>query len=227
RPRVTRSPEARISGRLRASTATTSTQASTHTRPGPYPARNKVATDGEDTSEYTISVFDGGIIIPAGAGAAVPAADAAGAYAPARGRGPRVEPIAAAEATAAPETERSRALGTALVWAREPGIRPTIPLAASTSRPAMPPVFISLPARTKNGMASRVKELAPVNIRCEATNTACSVPTTAARAATEGSPMAIPIGAPTPIRTMTPAIRMMLASSAGSMSVLLRPVGGQ
>src|SRR5690625_1415430 len=226
-PRVTRSPEARISGRLRAVTATISTQASTQTRPGPYPAMNSVATEVEDTSEYTISVFDGGIIIPAGAEAAVTAADTFGSYPSRRCRGPRVEPIAAAEATAAPETELNSALATTLVWAREPGIRPTITLAASTSRSAMPPVFIRLPARTKNGMASRVKELAPVNIRCEATNTACSVPTTAARAATEGSPMAIPIGAPTPIRTMTPAIRMMLASSAGSMSVLLRPVGGQ
>src|SRR5699024_10296581 len=140
-------------------------------------------------------------------------------------RGPRVEPIAAAEATAAPETELNIALATTLVCAREPGIRPTSTLAASTRREAIPPVFINEPASTKNGMASSVKELAPVNMRCEATNTACSVPTTAASARIEGSPMAMPMGAPIPIRTMTPAIRMTPASSAGSMSVLLRAVG--
>ena len=75
-----------------------------------------------------------------------------------------IVPMAAAAATAAPETAPNSELATTLVWARPPGARPTSTMAASMRRPAMPPWFMMTPARMKNGIASSVKLLMPVKI---------------------------------------------------------------
>ena len=53
-----------------------------------------------------------------------------------------------------------------LTCANPPGNRPITPCARAMSRRAMPPRFMSCPARTKNGMARSVKLSRPVAIRC-------------------------------------------------------------
>lgn len=77
-------------------------------------------------------------------------------------RGVITVPTADAAATAAPETAPNRPLARTLVCAMDAGMRPTRTLAASISRAAIPPEFISEPANTKNGIASRLKLFVPV-----------------------------------------------------------------
>ncbi len=77
-------------------------------------------------------------------------------------------PMATAAATPEPDMAPKSMFATMLVWARAPGRRCATSLAQPTSLRAMPPEFIRLPARTKNGIASREKELTLWNIFCPA-----------------------------------------------------------
>ena len=77
-------------------------------------------------------------------------------------------PTAVAAVTALPEMAPKSIAARMLTCARLPGSDPIRLFAKSTSRRAMPPRFISWPARTKNGIASSVKLSSPVAI-CWAT----------------------------------------------------------
>ena len=74
-------------------------------------------------------------------------------------------PIAAAEATPEPLIEPNSILATTLVCAKGPGKKLLTNLAQLIKRIAIPPLFIKLPARIKNGMANRAKESSPTNTR--------------------------------------------------------------
>jgi len=84
-------------------------------------------------------------------------------------------------------------------------------------RRAMPPLFMITPARTKNGMARREKELIPRKRRWAETIDPPSSPRTETAARTEDSPTATLIGAPRRIRPKMPTTRMVAASAATSM----------
>jgi len=135
---------------------------STHTSPGPTPAMNSAAIEVLDTSEYTMNVLLGGISIPDGAEATLTAAAHARSYFSWRILGVITVPMAAAEATAAPDTAPNMAFASTFVCASAAGAFPVSALAASMSRVAIPPLFIRTPARTKNGIASSGNELMPV-----------------------------------------------------------------
>ena len=78
--------------------------------------------------------------------------------------GPIVPPIAAAAAAPEPDIAPNNILATTFDCASAPGIRPLITLAQLTSLVAIPPLFIILPARMKNGIAISENELEPANI---------------------------------------------------------------
>src|SRR5699024_7476507 len=105
--------------------------------------------------------------------------------------------------------------------AREAGMRPMRTLAASTSRLAIPPLFMITPASTNSGIASSGKELMPVNICWEATRTASSAPTSGMAARNALIPMATAIGTEPAMPRMMPTRRMRADRVVGSMSVLL------
>lgn len=66
-------------------------------------------------------------------------------------------PIAAAEATAEPEIAPNSILARILQWASEHGRRPPRIRAKLINRRAIPPWFIMLPDKIKNGIANNVK----------------------------------------------------------------------
>ena len=74
-------------------------------------------------------------------------------------------PVPAASATPEPDMPAMIMLATTDTCARPPVIWPTRVRAKETSRSVMPPVFIRLPARMKNGIASRGKVSIPPIIR--------------------------------------------------------------
>ena len=76
----------------------------------------------------------------------------------------RHPPIAAAAAAPEPDIAPNNILATTFDCASAPGIRPLITLAQLTSLVAIPPLFIILPARMKNGIAISENELEPANI---------------------------------------------------------------
>src|SRR5665648_424966 len=125
--------------------------------------------------------------------------------------------VAAAAATADPLTEPNNALAATLVWASEPGILPTITLAALISKRAIPPLFMITPARTKNGMASRGKELIPRKTCWAEVRTPFSTPRMTNMARVAESPTPTLIGAPMRRKTAMPTPRMRPASAAVSM----------
>ena len=94
-------------------------------------------------------------------------------------------------------------------------MRPTSTFAASISRVAIPPEFISEPANTKNGMARSVKEFVPVNIRCAMACAAFSGPSTAIAAKSDGKPMAMATGTDAMMSTTMPMTRIKAATAAG------------
>ncbi|TWK25040.1 hypothetical protein CHCC20375_3963 [Bacillus licheniformis] len=75
-------------------------------------------------------------------------------------------PIAAAAATDEPEMEPNNMFPTTFVWAREPGSLPLINFAKLMSRIAIPPLFIIMPDKMKNGTANKEKLSIPVTIFC-------------------------------------------------------------
>lgn len=77
-----------------------------------------------------------------------------------------------------------------------PGILPLITLAQLTSLVAIPPLFIILPARMKNGMAISENELEPANILCADVANDTSAGIIQIIETADESPIATPIGAP-------------------------------
>ena len=73
-----------------------------------------------------------------------------------------IMPRPAASATAAPDMPEKMTEETMLTWPRPPGQWPTMALAKLKIRSVIPPVFMRLPARMKNGMASMVKLVVPL-----------------------------------------------------------------
>lgn len=114
----------------------------------------------------------GGISSPAGALAAFVAADRALSYPISSSPSFTMEPTAAAAAEADPEIDPKSALAPALVTRSAPGSLPSIAITKFTSLFAIPPSFMRLPASIKNGIAVRVNELIPTNVRWAAVSTA-------------------------------------------------------
>ena len=75
------------------------------------------------------------------------------------------EPIPDAAAAAEPDTAPKSRLARTFVTARPPGRNPTATRAKSISLRATPPVAISLPARTKKGIARSVKLVTLIPVR--------------------------------------------------------------
>ncbi len=65
----------------------------------------------------------------------------------------------AASAVEEPEMPAKKIDSTTLIWASPPGKCPTMEREKRTRRSVMPPTFIRLAVRRKNGTASRMNEL--------------------------------------------------------------------
>ena len=105
-------------------------------------------------------------------------------------------PIAEVAATAEPEIEPNSIQDSVLTKASPPGNVPTIALAASISRLAMPPRPIRYPDITKKGMASSVKLSSPLASRCAIVVMAGSNGMLSNNAESEASAMLTAIGTP-------------------------------
>ena len=113
-----------------------------------------------------------------------------------------MEPIAEAAAVPEPEIAPKSMFATAFVCARAPGMLPTKSFARLIRRIAIPPLFIRLPARMKNGIASRLNTEIPEKIRCAPVRTATFKSRTGRIAQMEDTASATAIG--------TPAISMII-----------------
>ena len=122
--------------------------------------------------------------------------------------GPMMEPMAEAAAVPEPEIAPNSMLAITLVCARAPGARPVMSLARLIRRTAMPPLFIILPARIKNGIASRLNMEIPEKMRCAPVTTATSRSIMGRMATTDEMPSATAMGTPA-IIIMTSRIRMI------------------
>ena len=78
-------------------------------------------------------------------------------------------PVAETSATAEPEIPPNIMLESTVTMPSPPSTRPTAAEAKSTIRSAMPPRCITSPAKTKKGIASKVKMLMPAVICWKAT----------------------------------------------------------
>ena len=107
-----------------------------------------------------------------------------------------MEPTAAAAAEAEPEMAPNRALVPMLVMSSAPGSLPRMDMTKSTSRFAMPPWFMMLPARMKNGIAVRLNLLMPTNVRWAAVSTATFRSMDERMAVREETAMAYEMGTP-------------------------------
>ena len=112
-----------------------------------------------------------------------------------------MEPTAAAAAEAEPEMAPNRALVPMLVTSSAPGSLPRMAMTKSTRRLAMPPWFMMLPARMKNGIAVRLNLLMPTKVRCAAVSTATFRSMEERMAVSEETAMAYEIGTPKNSRT--------------------------
>ena len=95
-----------------------------------------------------------------------------------------------------PDIAPKSILATTFVCAREPGILPVNIFAKLISFMAIPPLFIILPARIKNGIAIRLNTEIPENILCAPVISAGSVDNTGRIAHIEETAREIAIGAP-------------------------------
>ena len=107
-----------------------------------------------------------------------------------------MEPIAEAAAVPEPEIAPKSMFATAFVCARAPGMLPTKSFARLIRRIAIPPLFIRLPARMKNGIASRLNTEIPEKIRCAPVRTATFKSRTGRIAQMEDTASATAIGIP-------------------------------
>ena len=168
-----------------------------HNIPGIYPAMNNAATDVPPlTREYIIKELLGGINKPVGADAIFTAALKSLSYPASSCSGDIVPPIAAAAAVPDPLIAPNNIFPTTFVCARDPGNFPDNSVAKLTNFMAIPPLFIIIPASTKNGIANSENEFIPVNIRCAAVNTAFSHGSAVNIDNTEDIPIVTEIGIP-------------------------------
>ena len=137
-----------------------------------------------------MSALLGGIRRPEGALDPLVAAQTARSYPCLSSPSWTMLPTAAAAAEAEPEIAPNSALAPTLVTSRAPGSLPKIASTKSTSRLAMPPWFIRLPARTKKGMAVRLNLLMPTKVLWAAVNTDTSSDTICTMAARAEIPIA-------------------------------------
>ena len=100
----------------------------------------------------------GGMMTPMTAEQAVTATVKLMSYPAFRMAGMMMEPSPAASAFEEPEMPAKIMLVTTLTWPRPPGRWPTMAWASRSSMLVMPAQFMRLAARTKNGMASKMKE---------------------------------------------------------------------
>ena len=105
-------------------------------------------------------------------------------------------PIAAAAAAPEPLMAPNNMLATTFDCASAPGILPAITLAQLTSLVAIPPLFIILPARIKNGMAISENEFEPANILCAEVAKETFARIMHIIETADERPIATPIGAP-------------------------------
>gem|GEM_PF-5517063 len=130
-------------------------------------------------------------------------------------------PMAAAAAVPLPLMAPNSILATILVWAREPGRHPLISLAQLTSRMAMPPLFIMLPARIKKGMASSENEFTPVNIFWAQVTMPGPKGSMVIMASADDIPILMPMG--TPITSMTTTEIIIIIPAITATSITLPP----
>src|SRR5574340_789710 len=114
-----------------------------------------------------------------------------------------MRPIAATCASADPVSIASIVFETTVAWPNPPRMWPTTELANATSRSAMPPRFMSSPARMKNGIAMSGNESMPLNMLLGTTRSGAASPMTKV-ASTDAMPMENTIGTPSSISTSIP-----------------------
>ena len=121
---------------------------------------------------------------------------------------PTLETAAAAE----PEMEPNSIQVSVLTYDSPPGKRPTSALAKSISRRAIPPRPIRMPERTKNGIASREKELTPLTMRSATISSGAAIPPFANTAASDAAPIATATGTLQTSRTKNTIMRTSATS---------------
>ena len=126
--------------------------------PGPTPPINILPTEALANVPYMTMVTLGGMIRPIVPEEATTAAVKALSYLCCSMPGTITAPMADVVAGAEPEIAPKNMEETVATWARPPGRRPTIVDAISVRRFETPPRAITLPAKTKNGIARSVKE---------------------------------------------------------------------
>ena len=116
-------------------------------------------------NEYTIRILLGGITSPVVAEVIFIATLKPLEYPSFSISGPKILPIAEADAIAEPATEPINIAEIILMRANPPGKKPTNALANATNLCATPPLFINSPDNIKNGIANKAKLSIPVAIR--------------------------------------------------------------
>jgi len=144
-----------------------------------------------------INAVLGGITIPVGAEAILTAVANLRSYPSSTCCGISTPPIAVEAAIAELEIEPNNAFPKTFVWAKDPGIRPTNNIAKSTNFLAIPPWFIMIPEKTKNGMAINEKLLILPTIFCAELNAATSKGITNNNVSIDEKAILIAIGIPT------------------------------
>ena len=161
-------------------------------------------------------MLEGGITRPVVAEVMFTAAPKARSY-PSRSMwGVITPPTADAAATEEPEMAPKSIAARMLTCASPPGRTPTRLLAKSMSLRAMPPRFMSCPARMKNGMASSAKLSSPVAMRCATVVTAGTVWMLTSIVHRVEIPMQKAIGTPRISSTMKLPTRMRISRSSSS-----------
>src|SRR3954452_10042984 len=126
-------------------------------------------------------------------------------------------PSAVASATAEPEIPEKFIVARTVVWASPPRKRPTTAFANSMMREVIPPEFMRLPARMKNGIARSEYESAPTRTRCARSENGSPPCTT--MASSDAMPMAKAIGTPTRIKPTNPTISAALIAAPVDIAV--------
>ena len=140
--------------RRRATIATTTIIAKPISSPGTTPPRNSAPTETPVIEPNSTSGIDGGITGPTVAEAAEHAAENVGSYPRSVIAFTSIEPSPIASASADPDMPANTIEPTMFTCPSPPFMCPTSMWANRKIRSVIPPVFIRLPARMKNGMAS-------------------------------------------------------------------------
>jgi hypothetical protein len=107
------------------------------------------------------------------------------------------------------------------VWANDPGIRPASNFAKLISLIAIPPLFIIIPDKTKNGTANKAKLSSPVTIFCADVKTATSKGNKMIMVAIEAPAILIAIGTPVNSRTKNTTNKIIPAAKVISFNLLV------